>query len=186
MAAFSSKIRDFLAAPEDARRLGPFRCKDLLDKAGAAPVYRAVEEHGGMRLREVAVKVFDMQARVVDEARSLCKVQHPNVIRFHTLATDSKRGLMGLVMEFAEGISVERELADLPPGDARRMALAVEIGLDIASALAAVHEAGVVHCNVKPSNIVLTNGTHKLINFGIAASVRPGAERGGANRESLA
>ena len=184
MSAFSPALREFLAAPDAARRLGPYVCKELLDKAGSAPVFRAVEEHGGRSLREVAVKVFDIGkstgvsgstpegSRVVDEARSLCRVQHPNVVRFHTLTTDPKRGLMALVMEFAKGISLERELADLPKGDARRITLAVEIGIDIASALAAAHLAGVVHCNVKPSNIMLSDGTHKLINFGIAASLR--------------
>src|SRR4051812_14162880 len=104
MAAFSTALRDFLNAPDAARRLGPYRCKDLLDKTGTAPVFRAVEEHAGLDLREVAIKVFDMgrpqikgggagePSRVVDEARSLCRVQHPNVIRFHTLTTDPKRG----------------------------------------------------------------------------------------------
>jgi serine/threonine protein kinase len=195
MSAFSPSIRELLATPDATRRLGPYWCKELLDKAGSAPVFRAVEEHAGHKLREVAIKVFDIgkvkgasaddddwQARVVDEARSLCRVQHPNVIRFHTLSTDAKRGLMGLVMEFAEGISLDRELAELPPDDPRRIALAVEVGINIASALAAAHEAGVVHCNVKPSNIMLTDGTHKLINFGIAASLRqtiyPGARAG--------
>ncbi len=188
-----------MAAPDDARRLGPYRCKELLDKAGSAPVYRAVEEHAGLSLREVAVKIFDIgqtkagdapegwQARVVDEARALCRVQHPNVIRFHTISTDPKRGLMGLVMEFAEGVSVDKQLDGVPRGDAKRVALAVEIGIDIAAALAAAHEAGVVHCNVKPSNIMFTAGTHKLINFGIAASVRTdGAKDDGAKREALA
>ena len=193
MSAFSPSIRELLATPDAARRLGPYWCKELLDKAGSAPVFRAVEEHAGHKLREVAIKVFDIgkvkgaedddwQQRVVDEARSLCRVQHPNVIRFHTLSTDAKRGLMGLVMEFAEGISLDRELAELPADDPRRIALAVEIGISISSALAAAHEAGVVHCNVKPSNIMLTDGTHKLINFGIAASLRqtiyPGARAG--------
>src|SRR6187402_1446208 len=167
MSTFSPAIREFLAAPDNARRLGPYQCKELLDKAGSAPVFRAVEEHGGRSLREVAVKVFDIGkatgtaagadddgSRVVDEARSLCRVQHPNVVRFHTLSTDPKRGLMGLVMEFAKGITLERELEELPHGDARRIALAVEIGIDISSALAAAHAASVVHCNVKPSNIV--------------------------------
>jgi len=175
---FTPAIREFLAAPEETRRLGPYRCKDLLDKAGTAPVFRAVEEHAGLSLREVAVKVFDIgknkNSRVLDEARSLCRVQHPNVIRFHTLSTDQKRGLMGLVMEFAEGISLDREIADLPKDDPKRVALAVEAGIDIASALAAAHESSVVHCNVKPSNIMLTGGVHKLINFGIAASLQDG------------
>lgn len=184
--AFSPAIREFLGTSDDARRLGPYRCKELLDKAGSAPVFKAIEEHAGLNLREVAIKVFDIgvspaakkdadnwQTRVLDEARSLCRVQHPNVIRFHTLSTDTKRGLMGLVMEFAEGISVDRQVADVPRGDERRVALAVEIGINVASALVAAHEAGVVHCNVKPSNIMFTDGTHKLINFGLAASARP-------------
>src|SRR5262245_40031151 len=178
-ASFTPAIREFLAAPVDTRRLGPYRCKDLLDQAGTAPVFKAVEEHAGLSLREVAVKVFDIgtktgdgwQTRVVDEARSLCRVQHPNVIRFHTLSTDTKRGLMGLVMELAEGVSLEKELALLPRGDARRVALAVEAGIDVSSALAAAHEAKIVHCNVKLSNVMLSEGTHKLINFGIAASL---------------
>ncbi len=174
---FSPAIRELLAAPDDARRLGPYRCKELLDKAGTAPVFKAVEEHAGHSLREVAVKVFDIGratggSRVVDEARALCRVQHPNVIRFHTLSTDPKRGLMGLVMELAKGESLAQQLEDLPRGDARRVALAVEMGINIASALAAAHEAGVVHGNVKPSNIMFTDGTHKLINFGIAAALQ--------------
>ena len=193
-ASFSPAIREFLAAPDAARRLGPYLCKEPLDKAGSAPVFKAVEEHAGLNLREVAVKVFDIgkakaaegwQARVIDEARSLCRVQHPNVIRFHTLATDPKRGLMGLVMEFAEGISVDRQLEDLPRGDARRVALAVEIGINISSALAAAHAAEVVHCNVKPSNIMFSGGTHKLINFGIAASLRTNTEKNEERRARL-
>jgi serine/threonine protein kinase len=197
MSPFSSRIRDFLAAPDEARRLGPYRCKVLLDKAGSAPVYRAVEEHGGLNLRDVAVKIFDIgasqalggksdawQARVMDEARALCRVQHPNVIRFHTISTDPKRGLMGLVMEFVEGVSFDRQLADVPAGDPRRVTLAVEVGIDIASALSAAHEAGVVHCNVKPSNIMLSAGTHKLINFGIAATMRPTDDKVEASRRA--
>lgn len=184
--AFSAAIREFIALPDDSRRLGPYRCKALLDKAGAAPVFRAAEEHAGLALRDVAVKVFDIgrgdaakrdkaaagwQARVLDEARSLCRVQHPNVIRFHTLATDTRLGLMGLVMEFAEGVSVGQQLEAIERGSAKRIALAVEVGISISSALSAVHAAGLVHCNIKPSNIMFTDGAHKLINFGIAASL---------------
>jgi serine/threonine protein kinase len=196
MSAFSPAIREFLAAPEDARRLGPYRCKVLLDKAGTAPVFRAVEEHAGLSLRDVAVKIFDIgkgkgaegddwQARVMGEARSLCRVQHPNVIRFHTLTTDPKRGLMGIVMEFAEGVSVATQLEEVPRGDARRVPLAVEIGINVSAALAAAHEAGIIHCNVKPSNIMFTGGTHKLINFGIAASLRLSMLPGEDKRELL-
>ena len=187
MSGFSPAIREFLAAPEGARRLGAYRCIELVDEAGTAPVFRAVEEHAGLGLRDVALKVFDIgkrgaaarpgpaaerwRARVLDEARSLCRVQHPNVVRFHTLATDDARGLMGLVMEYVEGTSADKELESLPRGDDRRVALAVEIGTCIAAALAAAHEGGTVHCNVKPSNIMLAGGTHKLLNFGLSSSL---------------
>lgn len=193
MSTFSPAIQKLLAAPEGERRLGPYLCKELLDQAGTAPVFRAVEEHGGRVLRDVAVKVFDLgqtedAERVVDEARSLCRVQHPNVVRFHTLANDPKRGLLGLVMELATGTSLDRELAELPKDDPRRVQLAVDVGIGISSALAAAHEAGIAHCNVKPSNIMLTEGAYKLLNFGIAASVRktmlPG-ERTGLNVDDL-
>jgi eukaryotic-like serine/threonine-protein kinase len=175
MTTFSAAVRELLAAPSDQRRIGPYRCSELLDSAGTAPVFKAVEEHAGHAIREVAVKVFDVgrggdkwRARVVGEARTLSRIQHPNVIRFHTLATDAQRGLLGLVMELAEGVSLDREL--LSDGD--RTAMAVKVGIAIASALCAAHEAGVVHCNVKPSNVVLTDGAYKLINFGIAASLQ--------------
>ena len=193
MSTFSPAIKTLLAAPDDKRRLGPYLCKELLDKAGSAPVFRAVEEHGGRILRDVAVKVFDLgqaadSGRVVDEARALCRVQHPNVVRFHTLANDPKSGLMGLVMELAQGTSLDREIAALEADDPRRIDLAVEIGISISSALAAAHEAGIAHCNVKPSNIMLTDGAHKLLNFGIAATVRqtiyPG-ERAGLSLDDL-
>jgi len=175
MSTFSSTIRELMAAPDAARRIGPYRCKELLDQAGTAPVFKAVEEHAGHAIREVALKVFDVGrakgARVVREARTLCRVQHPNVIRFHTHTTDTQRGLMGLVMELAEGVSLDRRLAGLAAADEARVALAVEVGIAVASALCVAHESGIVHCNVKPSNIVLTDGTWKVINFGLAASL---------------
>ena len=59
-ASFSPAIREFLALTDEKRRLGPYLCKEPLDRAGAAPVFRAVEEHAGLSLREVAVKVFDI------------------------------------------------------------------------------------------------------------------------------
>ena len=55
MSSFSPAIKTLLAAPDGQRRLGPYLCKELLDQAGSAPVFHAVEEHGGRVLRDVAV-----------------------------------------------------------------------------------------------------------------------------------
>ena len=65
MSTFSPAIRDFLAAPESARRLGPYLCKEPLDKAGSAPVFRAVEEHAGHAIREVAAYFLERATIVV-------------------------------------------------------------------------------------------------------------------------
>lgn len=194
MAAFSPAIREFLAAPEASRRLGPYACKEPLDEAGTAPVFRAVEEHAGHALREVAVKVFDVgkvptkgkQPRVVEEARALCLVQHPNVIRFHSLTTDPRRGLMGIVMELAEGVTLDKELASLPDGDPGRVALAVDVGVAVASALDAAHEAGVAHCKVKASNVIQADGTYKLLNFGLASTLGEDDRDGAAQKDLTA
>jgi formylglycine-generating enzyme required for sulfatase activity len=184
MTAPSAAIRALVDEPDDVRRLGPYRCVGLLGHGGFAPVFRAVEEHAGVTLRDVAVKVFDIgrtgpawQARVIEEARALCRVEHANVVRFHALYTDEARGLMGLVMELVDGEPLDRRVDAMPGGDPRRIQVAFEMGSAVASALAAAHAAGLVHRDVKPANVVFANGTYKLIDFGIASLDRPSTPR---------
>ncbi len=162
-------------APESERRLGPFVLVEQLGRGGFAPVWLARETYGDTALRTAAVKLFALpmkgaaadqeRARIIAEARALCRVEHPNVVRFYSLAIDEERSIMGLAMEHVAGTPLDRSLAQdgpLSPPDA------LAVGAAVASALAAVHRAGLVHRDVKPSNIVQAGGVYKLIDFGIA------------------
>src|SRR6185295_18552916 len=119
-----------------------------------------------------AVKLFaldgpaDARERVVAEARALCRVEHPSVVRFYALPMDEARGVMGLAMEHVAGTPLHERLAArgrLGTADA------LAVGAAVASALAAVHRAGLVHRDDKPANVVDAAGGYKLIDFGIAA-----------------
>ena len=174
------------ARAEAERKLGPFVLVEQLGRGGFAPVWLAREVYGTTTLRTAAVKLFALpqaggaaereRERIIGEARALCQVEHPNVVRFYALPLDEHGGVMGLAMEHVAGTALDRRLA-------RERTLSVHdvlgVGAAIASALAAVHRAGLVHRDVKPSNIVESSGGYKLIDFGIAG-VDAGDDAGAA------
>jgi WD40 repeat protein/serine/threonine protein kinase len=175
MAARSRRLRAFLDLPPELRRIGPFRLLEPLGKGGFAPVWRAAEVYGGVTVRLVAIKLFAIdegRERVIDEARALCSVEHPNVVRFFSLLEEEAYGLVALAMEYAEGAAVSvgpsgtGELVTLPLEEA------LEVGVAVASALSVIHRAGLVHRDVKPANVVRAHDVYKLIDFGIAAGPR--------------
>ena len=171
-------IHALLARAPAERRLGPFVLVEQLGQGGFAPVWLARETYGTTELRRAAVKLFPLRRsalgddtalrdRIVEEARALCRVQHPNVVRFYALPIHEELGVMGLAMEHAEGDPLDKKIARL---GRTSVTDALTVGAAIASALAAVHRAGLVHRDVKPSNIVHTAAGYRLIDFGIAAA----------------
>jgi serine/threonine protein kinase len=180
-------IAELVAEPESSRRLGQFALVKQLGRGGFAPVWLAREEYAGRELRTVALKLFALESgdigraasveQVLEEARTLCRVDHPNIVRFHSVAIDSARRVAGFAMEHLAGTSLDRALDEgnfsLPE--------AVEVGLSVASALAVVHRAGIVHRDVKPGNIMETASGHKLIDFGIALGSREEPKSNGAS-----
>lgn len=168
-------LRSLLDAPDAERRIGSFSLLRPLGRGGHAPVWLAHEVYGQRILRAAALKLFawdrrrdaHTRAEVVEEAQALCRVEHPNIVRFYALTIDESRGVCALAMEFVEGTSLDARLSRegaLPAVDVLR------IGVAIASALAAVHRVGLVHRDVKPGNVIETAGTYKLIDFGVAES----------------
>lgn len=171
-----------LERPDGLRTLGPFRLVRPLGRGGFAPVWLAMETHGEVELRLAAVKLFALQGagegneqrlQVLQEAQALCRVEHPNIVRFYALPADSALGVMGLAMEYVAGTALDVRLASV-----RKLAIrdVIAIGISIASALAAVHRVGLVHRDVKPANVVEAGGVYKLIDFGISAADSPIAE----------
>lgn len=131
---------------------------DVIGNGGMATVWRARDR----RLdRFVAVKRPAPDAdrrRFEREGRLAAGVVHPNVVRVYDVGSDDDGPY--LVMELVEGPSVAD--ADV---DQRR---AGDVGAEIASALAALHIAGIVHGDVKPANILLADGGARLTDFGVA------------------
>jgi serine/threonine protein kinase len=170
-------LERFLDRSPPERRLGPFVLVEPLGEGGFAPVWLAREVHGQTELRTAAVKLFALdqrpegnvrtRERISEEARALCQVEHPSVVRFYALPMDEDACVVGLAMEHVEGTSLATRLRTRGP---LTIAEALAAGAALASALAAVHRVGLVHRDVKPANVIDAGGIYKLIDFGISAA----------------
>ena len=131
--------------------------------------------------RSVAVKVLRPElarddgfvARFGHEARLAAGLVHPGIVAVYD--TGSDRGTQYIVMEFVEGRTLAEFLREGPLLPER----VAEIGAAVAGALAFAHRAGVIHCDVKPANVMITpNGAAKVMDFGIAlAASSPSARQ---------
>ncbi|MBV7695292.1 serine/threonine protein kinase [Streptomyces sp. TRM70350] len=152
---------------------GRYRLLSPLGEGGMGTVWRARDE---VLHREVAVKevrapaglptadVERMYARLEREAWAAARVANRNVVTVYDVATDE--GRPWIVMELVRGISLAELLDAEGPLAPQR---AAHIGAEVLSALRAAHEAGVLHRDVKPANVLLSNdGRVVLTDFGIA------------------
>src|SRR5437773_2086451 len=148
--------------------IGHYRIESLIGIGGMGEVYLARDERLG---RKAALKLLPdslttdetQLSRFKNEARSASALNHPNILTVYEIGTEGNRQF--IATEFIEGITLRALLAR------GRMNLhsALEIAVQVASALAAAHEAGVVHRDIKPENIMLRpDGYAKVLDFGIA------------------
>ncbi|MFF4698829.1 serine/threonine-protein kinase [Streptomyces chattanoogensis] len=152
---------------------GRYRLVERVGRGGMGTVWRAEDELLG---RHVAVKKLHVPPHLQDdeirtlyertrrEARSAARIAHPHVIVVHDVVDDE--GLPCIVMEYIPSVTLSDVLkrkGPLPPGEAAR------IGRSMAAALRAAHDAGVLHRDVKPANVLLGHdGRIVLTDFGIA------------------
>jgi eukaryotic-like serine/threonine-protein kinase len=122
--------------------------------------------------RKVALKVLplhlsedpDRIARLRQEARAASGLNHPNVCTIYALGS-ADDGRVFIAMEYIEGRTLRQRLAGVPIA----MRQALDIAIQIASALGAAHDAGVIHRDVKPENLMVrTDGLLKVLDFGLA------------------
>jgi eukaryotic-like serine/threonine-protein kinase len=146
--------------------IGPYRLDQMIGAGGMGSVYRA-HRADGLFDQTVAIKFMAARQGMLDlgplidaERRSLARMDHDNIARILD-GGQTAEGLHYLVMEHVDGQPISASTLTAPD----------RIGLirQIAAALAHAHQAQIVHCDVKPGNILVTaEGRAKLIDFGIA------------------
>jgi eukaryotic-like serine/threonine-protein kinase len=153
---------------------GRYRIVEILGEGGMSAVYGAFDQ---VLERPVAIKVVNLTQKVTlelvaREARVLASVRHPNVVTVHALHTESDPPF--LVMERLAGGTLEQRLAAGRPS----LAEGIDIIAQIAAGLDAIHDAGLIHGDVKPSNVLFDDkGRVKLADFGLVPMLermRPG------------
>ena len=148
--------------------IGHYRIESLIGVGGMGEVYLARDEQLG---RKAALKLLPdslttdeaQLSRFKNEARSASALNHPNILTVYEIGAEGNR--LFIATEFIEGVTLRASIAC---GRINPHA-ALEIAVQVASALAAAHEAGVVHRDIKPENIMLRpDGYAKVLDFGIA------------------
>src|SRR5918996_1429201 len=153
---------------------GRYRLIGPLGEGGMATIWRALDEQLD---REVAVKILRPQfssdpgfsARFKQEARAAGGLSHPNIVGVYDYGTDGADGEPYIVMELVHGSDLA---AILHERGALSVTDSVRIAIGVADALEVAHRRGIVHRDVKPGNIMITDGGDvKVTDFGIARAV---------------
>jgi eukaryotic-like serine/threonine-protein kinase len=151
-------------------RLGPYEIQSPLGAGGMGEVYRALDTRLN---RIVAVKILpsrlsedhEAKERFDREARTISSLNHPNICTLHDVG--HQNGVDYLVMEYLEGETLAGRLNKGPLGPDQ----VLKYGIEICEGLEMAHRTGVVHRDLKPGNIMLTQTGVKLMDFGLAKSL---------------
>jgi serine/threonine protein kinase len=169
--------------PDDAnamsQQIGRFEIRRLLGEGTQSSVWLAFDPH---LEREVAIKTLhfgaadpDRNERLLQEARTVSKLRHPAIVPIFEAGEEN--GDPYLVFEYVEGGTLAQFLAERGvPGPAR----AVELMLQVLEGIGHAHRFGIVHCDLKPSNILLDGSGARVMDFGIATRLAQGDAGDGA------
>lgn len=157
------------------KQIGRYRIERLLGVGGMGEVYLAEDSRLG---RKVAIKILPAEFAFDDgrlkrfelEARSASALNHPNILTIHEIGEAD--GMRFIATEYVDGRTLKDVLRDgkLP------VESALEIAVQIGSALDEAHTAGIVHRDIKPDNVMVKpNGLVKILDFGVAKFLGIGA-----------
>jgi Tol biopolymer transport system component len=158
---------------EPGKELLHYRLAEKIGEGGMGVVWKAVDTSLD---REVAIKILpqvfsqdhERLARFEREAKLLASLNHPNIAVVHGL--HEAEGLRFLAMELVEGEDLSKRLERGPLGIDETLV----VGRQVASALEAAHESGIMHRDLKPANIqLMPDGTAKVLDFGLAKAFEP-------------
>ena len=150
---------------------GRYDLEESVGSGGMSTVYRA---HDRLLERKVALKILHQRFNDDDEyverfrreARAVAQLAHPNIVT--VIDRGEEAGRQFIVFEYVEGDDLKQLIDKTGPLPIDQV---VELGLEIAAALAFAHERGIVHRDVKPQNVLLSEGRAKVTDFGIARSL---------------
>ena len=154
---------------EAATRIGKYEIRRKLGRGAMGDVYVAYDT---VLERQVALKVMatsvmdegDVKARFEREAKAVARLQHPNIVTVYDFGYDDRQAPY-IVMELLKGTDLERSLKSDPPP----ISQSLRIVLQVCRGLAHAHDNGIVHRDVKPANIFVTEeGLVKIMDFGVA------------------
>jgi Tol biopolymer transport system component len=160
-------VADMPFAP--GTRLGPFEVRARLDLGGLGDVYE-IRDHEYQR--DAAMRVLsadfgsdpDLLKRFERDARTAALLTHENILTIHNIGTDARAAY--IITEPIEG----RTLRDVLTSGDLPVRTAIELGVQIAQALAAAHERGIVHRDLKPENVLIgPEGRVGVVGFGLTA-----------------
>jgi serine/threonine protein kinase len=163
--------------PQSGTLLGAYRVEGTIGSGSMGEVFRGIDT--GLN-RRVAIKLLsekhrdspELRQRFVREGRAVAAISHPNVVQ--VFATGSFDDRPYIAMELLDGADLGSIVEKQGPLDALA---ATHAALDAAQGLAAASRAGLIHRDVKPSNLVrLSDGQVKVTDFGLAKPVDPGSE----------
>jgi predicted enzyme related to lactoylglutathione lyase len=175
-------LAEVLRAPREVGRagvaVGRYILQDVLGAGGMGLVYRAwdpqLERHVALKILRSGRLGERGESEILAEARNLARLNHPNVVAVYDAGADN--GLLYLVMELIDGQNLRGFLADQKRRDWNGLARTFS---EAARGLSAVHEAGLVHRDVKPENVLVgRDGRVRVTDFGLA-SAEPSPTQGG-------
>ena len=153
---------------------GQYTLKSLLGRGGMGEVYEAVDNRLG---RTIAIKILRSEvvqdparkARFEREAKALAKLKHPGIVTIYSIETVDD--LTFITMDLVDG----RTLTEVLKSDQKMSVQEVlGIGTPVADALAAAHKEGIVHRDIKPDNIIVSDKGHvTVLDFGLAKLATP-------------
>src|SRR5262245_58463132 len=184
--AAAEAIAEKLDKVEPGRMLGHYEILETLGAGGMGAVYLAQDSRLG---RKIAIKLLPTTLatdgarlrRFQQEARAASATNHPNILTIHEIGEID--GANYIVTEFVDGETIRQRLKS------ERLSLetALDVAIQIASALEAAHETGVAHRDIKPENIMLRrDGIVKVLDFGVAKLVEARGGGGGGQRAASA
>jgi serine/threonine protein kinase/tetratricopeptide (TPR) repeat protein len=165
-------------------RLGRYEIRSKIGEGGMGEVYLAQDTKLD---RKVAVKILstelagnqDRMRRFTQEAKTASALNHPNILTIYEI-DDTSSGHF-IATEFIEGLTLREQMRNAP----MKLAEVLEVATQIASALAAAHEARIIHRDIKPENVMLRrDGIVKVLDFGLAKLTEPSAGSASVDAEA--